>query len=83
MCVVTKVTKAESAEPVNLLPGSVTDILDMSRSATVARDHWAQVKVKQRKLAMLATELRSVVEACYKGTCATCIILRALSAHRR
>jgi len=45
----------------------------------ITRDHLAQVEAKQQELAMLATELRSMIEACHKDTRAKCTILKALS----
>ena len=45
----------------------------------ITRDHLAQVEAKQRQLAMLASELRSMIESCHKDTRATCTILKALS----
>lgn len=45
----------------------------------IARDHLAQVEAKQRELAMLASELRGMIETCHKDTRATCSILKALS----
>lgn len=45
----------------------------------LARDHLAQVEAKQRELAVLATELRRMIDTCHKDTRETCTILRSLS----
>lgn len=60
----------------SLAPQSALSCQDVDR---IARDHLAQVEAKQRELAMLATELRNLIETCHKDTRATCAILKALS----
>lgn len=45
----------------------------------VARNHLAQVEAKQRELAVLATELRRMIDSCHLDTRATCTILQSLS----
>lgn len=45
----------------------------------VARAHLAQVEAKQRELAALATELRTMIDTCHHHTRATCTILRSLA----
>ncbi len=47
---------------------------------TIARHHLADIEAKQRELAALARELRSLIDGCEKRTQATCAILRSLEA---
>lgn len=45
----------------------------------VARAHLEQVEAKQRELAALAAELRTMLDTCHHDTRATCTILQSLA----
>lgn len=45
---------------------------------TIARAHLEQIEVKQRELADMATELRTMIESCSPGTVDSCRIVKSL-----